>query len=74
MKKFAEKPRNSATSGAIDKIPVTADLFPHLPENRKRRSWQASPRMTQKATLGLNKAGHDVRRETWRIDVGVAGV
>jgi hypothetical protein len=34
MKKFAEKPRDSTTSGVVDKIPMTAELFPHLPEIR----------------------------------------
>jgi hypothetical protein len=53
---------------------MTAELFPHLPEKRKRRGWQAPPRMTQKVTLSPKMAGHDVRRETWRIDVDMATV
>jgi hypothetical protein len=32
IKTFAEKPGNSTTFGVVDKIPVTAGLFPHLPK------------------------------------------
>jgi hypothetical protein len=42
MKKFAEKPRTSATSGAIDKIPSAAELFPRLSKNRKHRAREST--------------------------------
>lgn len=39
----------------VDKIPVTAELFPNPAENRQLRGWRAPPRMTRKAVLLPNR-------------------